>query len=374
MLNRILLACLLSAASTAGASIQVVEQPVAVATVSLSVVAKVGMTSTCGMREAPHLIEHLLLSETEYGETPADAIGALLNHSVRLSAITGSDYTKFTFEGPPASATVIERALLTFLARPSLPRSGFEREKRAIISEVRAPDDYKSTGSVYERYLHEYAGAAPACGADSLALIEYPYPAVNDLFQAAYSEPNLMLITTAPAGTFRLDMLANAITVSRDSEAPSLTSQDRFQGPTNESPLVLYGRPGLVEIIYPVKGLADLSSTSASLLADKVRFAIQAHIRREFGLYHARTFLDQSLKGGWLRIEVPGLENENAQRVLEVAQDVIDNVRPAELEAGWLQPTYAGSSPMLGKPIVIEAPKRNMSLIDQLRESFEKLL
>jgi hypothetical protein len=60
--------------------------------------------------------------------------------------------------------------------------------------------------------------------------------------------------------------------------------------------------------------------------------------------------------------------------VLEVAQDVIDNVRPAELEAGWLQPTYAGSSPMLGKPIVIEAPKRNMSLIDQLRESFEKLL
>lgn len=373
MLNRILLACLLSAASTAGASIQVVEQP-SVATVSLSVVAKVGMTSTCGMREAPHLIEHLLLSETEYGETPADAIGALLNHSVRLSAITGSDYTKFTFEGPPASATVIERALLTFLARPSLPRSGFEREKRAIISEVRAPDDYKSTGSVYERYLHEYAGAAPACGADSLALIEYPYPAVNDLFQAAYSEPNLMLITTAPAGTFQLDMLANAISVSRGSEAPSLTSQDRFQGPTNESPLELYGRPGLVEIIYPVKGLADLSSTSAGLLADKVRFAIQAHIRREFGLYHARTFLDQSLKGGWLRIEVPGLDNENAQSVLQVAQDVIDNVQASELEAGWLQPTYAGSSPTLGKPIVIEAPKPTKSLIDQLRESIEELL
>lgn len=43
-------------------------------TAKLEAIVSVGTTTTCGMREAPHLIEHLLLSGTEYGETPVDAV------------------------------------------------------------------------------------------------------------------------------------------------------------------------------------------------------------------------------------------------------------------------------------------------------------
>lgn len=302
--------------------------------VSLHAFVAVGTTSICGMREAPHLIEHLLLSETPYGENPVDAVITLRAKGIKLSAMTHSDFTEFSLEGPAHTASEMQKALATFLSRSSLPKLGFEREKKTITREVRSDDSYVSSPTFYERFISSNAGAVSPCIADDKPFLSYTQAAVQAVFDRAYASDNIKIAAVGPAGTFDLDSLTQAIEAR-----PTIATATSQSGEREKfQQLEVTGRDDAVEVIFPIEGRQTLPADAATAMADQARFAVQTYIRREYQLYSARTFVDQSLVGGWIRLEVPGLAQADAERVAALAKEAMQSVR---LEGAWNDPLWA---------------------------------
>lgn len=302
--------------------------------VSLHAYVAVGTTSVCGMREAPHLIEHLLLSNTAYGENPVDAVIALRAKGIKLSAMTHSDFTEFSLEGPAHTAPEMEKALKTFLSRSSLPNLGFEREKKTITQEVQGDDSYVSSPTFYERFISANAGAESPCVADNVPFLAYKQDAVQAVFERTYTSDNIRIAAVGPIGTFDLDSLVHSVP-----ERPALAIANSQSGKREKvEQLVVAGRDHVVEVIFPIDGRQKLPADAAAAMADQARFAVQSYIRREHQLYSARTFVDQSLVGGWVRLEVPGLAQEDAEKVAALAKAAMQSV---SMESVWSDPLWA---------------------------------
>lgn len=304
------------------ASVETSLSPMPDQQVALRAIVAAGTTTVCGMREAPHLIEHLVLSHTIYGETPVDAVLSLRAQGIKLSATTRSDFTEYTMEGPPHSALLMGEAMATFLGRSSLPKMGFEREKRTIIREVKAQQDYVSSPTFYERFISLHAGGNRPCVADGMRFRDYQFDRVQAEFERLYTVGNIRLVAQAEPGTFNLSTIATAI--DRRDTAAILTSQDGQREPAES--LTVEGRDGLVELLFPIAGRSSLPNDAANEMADQARLHVQAHIRREYQLYTARTFVDQSLQGGWIRLEVPDIARDKADELLLIAHQAMSAV------------------------------------------------
>jgi len=359
-----ILALCAASIQTAQAGGETLSAPLREQPVRLHAVVSVGTTSVCGMREAPHLIEHLLLSDTHLGETPVDAILALREKGIKLSALTRSDFTEYTLEGPASKASVMSEALVTFLSRSSLPKTGFEREKRVIISEVMATSAYVSSPTLYERFIAAKAGGQASCSADSERLLDYGFEDVQSIYRAYYTPGNVRVLANAAPGTFDLDAISAAIGV-RESTTIATSHYGKREA---SGSIEVIGRPGVVELIFPIAGRAKLPSDAANVLADQARLEVQAHIRRVHELYAARSFVDQSVHGGWIRLEIPGLDNRDAPRLAEIAQAAMHRVDLSLYGDDLLWQSYgadAALSPM-GDPVIPEAPNAKQGWLQSI--------
>lgn len=335
------------------AGVQTLELPPPAQTVQLKAVIEAGTTSHCGMREAPHLIEHLLLSDTRYGETPVDAMLSLRAQGISLSAVTHSDFTEYTLEGPATKAEKMTEAMMVFLSRRSLPKMSFEREKRSILSELRADTGYVSSPSLYERFIAMNADGQRPCAADSTRFMDYDYDGVQAVYEQLYTPATIQLVAQADAEVFDLDAIASTVPRRKAVSAP--TSQ--YGTRETVSTLTVVGNPGQLELIFPIEGRASFPQDGAEALADQIRLEVQSYLRKKYQLYSARTFVDQSLKGGWIRLEVPGMEQRSASEVRDVAEAAINNVDIGQFSAdpvwkvrGSIQPSKPIAAPIMTAP------------------------
>lgn len=368
-----LCAASIQAANTSGAA---QPAPLPEQAVSLHAVISVGTTSSCGMREAPHLIEHLLLSETRFGKSPVDAILTLRSKGVKLSAMTHSDFTEFTLEGPASEADLMSEALVTFLSHPSLPNTGFESEKRVIVSEVMGGEAYTSSPTLYERFIATHANGVKPCAADTVPFLDYRYEDVQAIYRQMYTPPSVKVLAQASPGTFDLEAIGSAIGAQK--AAPILTSQD---GPRESAQtLQINGHANVVEFIFPIAGRTSLSGEAASALADQARLEVQAHIRSKYQLYAARSFVDQSLVGGWIRIEVPGVGSDKTQELLGVAKTAMAAVDVSAYgnDLIWIANGTVIADEPIGSPVVSESSDQKddwmPSLLLKIRAFFASLL
>lgn len=339
--------------------------------VTLQAIVAVGSTTACGMREAPHLIEHLLLSGTTYGENPVDAVIALRAKGIKLSALTRSDFTQFTLEGPADKAKVMEQAIATFLGQSSLPKAGFEREKHAIIHELRAPDSYVSSPTFYERFIAATAGAVEPCKADQDEFLSYDYEDVQSGYSRLYNTRTIRLVAQAPAHTFDLASITAAVMKGRDASPPISQSQDR----ESVRSIDVVGSEEQVEIIFPIAGRASLPEDAANAFADQARLELQAFIRQKYQLYSARSFVDQSIQGGWIRLEVPGLDHTHAPELLEVATSAIARIDSLDFGSDPIWQAYGAQrvdSPV-GAPIVAKVDPQGASWAARLSRTLDAL-
>lgn len=373
MVKRFAIAALFAASiPTANAEPQTSLTPLAEQSASIHVFIGVGTTSACGLREAPHLIEHLLLSNTAYGENPVDAVLSLRARGIKLTATTHSDFTEFVLEGPASTAPEMEHALTTFLGRTSLPNIGFEREKKTIAREVRAGLDYISSPTFYERFIGVYAHGDKPCSADSKRFLDYTLEEVQRVYERFYVNDNIRVVAEAEPGTFDLSAIAHSI--SRPSSGLNLDAQNQKQEYAQS--LLIEGREGLVEVLFPIQGRASLPADAAAALADQARLEVQAHIRREYQLYSARTFIDQSLSGGWIRLEVPELQSEKAAEIAHLAEAAMNSVQTDEYHHDplWVSLGSKLSSQAVGAPIIAEPPHQDAGWLKRMWLGFLRML
>ncbi|MFL1449383.1 hypothetical protein ACI77O_13380 [Pseudomonas tritici] len=329
--------------------------------VVLRVVVDAGTTSMCGFREAPHLIEHLLLSDTAYGATPVDAIITLRRQGIKLSAFTRSDFTEFTLEGPSDKAKAMSEAVVTFLGRTSIPKAGFEQEKRTIISEIRADDTYVSSPTFYERFIAVSAGARPPCEADTHTFLTYGYDAVQSAYTQLYTADALTVIAQAATGTFDLDSISKALTINKGT-----TQLDTQHGAREDAQSIKpIGWDGIVEVIIPIAGRASLPQDGANALADQLRLEVQADIRRTQQLYSASTFVEQSMTGGWIRLEVPSVDRSKAPELLRIVEAAISRVDLSKFGSDpiWLSKGAMLSTTPTGPPVIADLSEPRVSVV-----------
>lgn len=349
--SRLISAALCAAlTSTAQASIPTSLSSPDASLVTLQAVVGAGTTTACGMREAAHLIEHLLLSDTAYGSSPVDAVLTLRAQGIKLTARTHSDFTLYKLEGPADKARIMETALVTFLGRPSLPNVGYEREQHAILNEVHAGEGYLSSPSLYERFIATAADGAEPCLADQRPFLSYKLDEVQSIYDSLYSPPNIKLAAQAQPGVFDLDTVASEIS-RRHSGLPASSGLGERE---NARTMEVFGRSGQIEVIFPIAGRGSLPEDAANAYADQARLELQAYVRREFGLYSARSFVDQSIHGGWIRFEVPGLEQEYANQVAAIATAAMGKVRAADYASDPVWQAYGShlAPHPVGAPVV----------------------
>lgn len=366
--KRLAMAALCAAmAITTHADPQFTAAPSEASTVKLQAIVEVGTTSACGMREAPHLIEHLLLSETKYGETPVDAIIALRAQGIKLSALTRSDFTEFTLEGPATHADSMERALVTFLGRASLPEMGFEREKQAILHEVQASASYTSSPSFYERFIAVSAGGVKPCVADKKPFLSYTPDDVQAVYHHFYKASKIRFVAIAKPGTFDLAGVSSKVLSSHNRISDNFLPSGREKA---ESIRVL-GSDTQVDLIFPIAGRMNLPEDAANAYADQARLELQAYIRREFQMYTARSFVDQSIHGGWIRLEVPGVGTDKAAELLAIAIAAMEKVNADDFRSDpiWQAYGFRRVSPLIGIPVVAEAELKRESWMAKLKNS-----
>jgi hypothetical protein len=131
------------------------------------------------------------------------------------------------------------------------------------------------------------------------------------------------------------------------------------------------GRPGIVELIFPIAGRAELPSDAANALADQARLEVQAHIRRTHELYAARSFVDQSIRGGWIRLEIPGLDNREAPRLAEIAKAAMSHVDLSHYGEDLLWQSYGADAALspVGDPVIPDAPTVKHSWLQSVASS-----
>lgn len=262
-----------------------------------------GTLDACGARETPHLIEHLLLSETAYGETPADMMLALSKHGVSLRAVTKQDYTEFVLSGPETAGEEIERAMSEILARPNLPESSVDREVDAILMELGQSARYRSKPHAFEAYSARNFGTQPPCGQDAIALKNLPHAETLAVFERLYVAENIKLVAVGPASKLSIERLASAIENARPrgmavARITTLPEQ-REDVIVNEYPESGAGR---LEFLIAIGGREAIPPLVAKNLAEQLRLEAMASLRRAPASYTVKSVLHQSNSGGWISL------------------------------------------------------------------------
>lgn len=259
----------------------------------------VGMLDTCGYREAPHLIEHLLLTNTQFGATPADMMVSLHEHGIALKAVTRQDFTEYVLHGPASKADIIEEAAIAILARPQLPSSGFETEIQAILLEHKAGTNYVSRGAYFEQYAAVHHGTRAACHDDPAALVQYSHAKVQKYYDAFYVQDNISLLSVGPTSDLNVARIAERISEAR----PNPDQIERYRGDRLDLNAIQTAQfPGTLEVLFAVPGRDTLPHYIARQFAETLRLQLQAYLRKAPVAYQARSIVHQSNGAGWVSI------------------------------------------------------------------------
>lgn len=362
---------LCTAAGTSLGGSHIVDLPAQTQRVSLHAIVTAGMTSSCGFREAPHLIEHMLLSDTKHGESPVDAMISLRKHGVILKAYTRLDHTHFQLSGPSDKAQLMSDALVDFLGKSSLPSLGFEREKSAILSELSASSEYVSRGSFFERFIDIHGDGPPACQSDAKPFVLYEHSEMDKLYRELYTADRIYIAAEGQPGLFDLDGIREAIISGKTVEAIETASASK-----RSDTLAVHAPTGVFEVIFPIPGRGTLPSDAAEAMADSMRLEVQAYIRRELSLYSARTFVDQGISAGWIRLEVPRLPNKHTNQVVNIAINAARNVEASHYGSDVIW-QLMGSEPRHFQdltPIVATQQSKPYGYVDWIADKLRILL
>ncbi|MAG67035.1 MAG: hypothetical protein CMK74_14390 [Pseudomonadales bacterium] len=286
-----------------------------------------GMLDACGYREAPHVIEHLLLSDTQFGATAADMMVSLHQHGVALEAVTRQDFTEYVLHGPASKAAIIEEAATAILARPQLPSSGFETEIKAILLEHNASSDFVSRGAYFEQYAAVHHGTRAPCRDDALELAEYSHANVQGYYDAFYVQDNISLLSVGPTSELDVARVAERIAQTRpDPERIQRYSGERLGLNTIKTAQF----PGTLEVLIAVPGRDTLPHYLAQQFAETLRLELQAYLRKAPVAYQARSVVHQSKAAGWVSLtalvgkESAGIEPKAIEKLMT---ELIDEYR-----------------------------------------------
>lgn len=264
-----------------------------------------GLLDSCGSRELPHLIEHVVLSETKFGETPADFIATLAAQGVRATAITRQDFTEFTFEGRPGTGDLIEEAILETLGRKTLPAASAAREVEAIRLELGAAKGFTSIPHPFESWSADHiAGTQVACGTETRPVADIGATEIQAAFDSFYGVENYTLSAIGPAGEIDGAALLNRISQSRPEVSPPERKLSAGVVPLEpeENGMQASGETGLFEVLIAIPGRMDLPAAKAREAAEMARLALQAELRKEPLAYSVKAVVHQSNRAGWVSL------------------------------------------------------------------------
>lgn len=311
-----------------------------------------GLLDSCEAREIPHIIEHLVLSETRYGRTPADFIETLAKQGVRATAVTRQDFTEYSFEGTRQSAAIIQDAVLETLGRASLPENAIAREISAIRLETGSVDGAFPQVHPFEPWAYTYIPGAlapcPSLGQNP----DYSFPKVAESYQRHYGAAAFSLTVVAPAGTFDGPKLAEELKAARPGGVARISA-----APAETIPLpvitqleALKGEPAFFEVLIGIPGRKALPSIKAREAAEAVRLAIQSKLRIKPAAYTAKSVIHQSNSAGWISVtsytsldEIGSLSREMRETAQQAYRDSLN--RPAMVDL--LTNKELAESPML---------------------------
>ena len=306
-LRRSLLAVGLAAATCQASANQFIEidrpGPIAV-----RVEVDYGLLDSCGARELPHLIEHVVLSETKFGTTPADLIAALASKGVRASAITRQDFTEFSFEGRPGTGPLIEEVIMATLGRKELPVAALDREVEAIRLELGAPVGFASPSHPFEAWSEKHiSGSQVACHAETRPVADLRAEEVQAAFDSHYGTTNYSITVVGPAGEIDGASLLNRLRHSRPEVSPPIRKLSASSVPLEtEAPgEVTATDTGLFELLIAIPGRMALPPAKAREAAEMARLALQAELRRNPVSYTVKAIVHQSNRAGWVSLTTP---------------------------------------------------------------------
>lgn len=306
-LRRSLLAAGLAAATCQASANQFIEidrpGPIAV-----RVEVDYGLLDSCGARELPHLIEHVVLSETKFGSTPADLIAAMASKGVRASAITRQDFTEFTFEGSPGTGPLIEEVIMATLGRKELPVAAQDREVEAIRLELGAPVGFASQSHPFEAWSEKHiSGSQVACHAETRPVADLRAEEVQAAFDSHYGTANYSITAVGPVGEIDGPSLLNRLRQSRPEVTPPIRKLSAGSVPleTEASGEVSGSDTGLFEVLLAIPGRLALPPAKAREAAEMARLALQAQLRKEPVSYTVKAIVHQSNRAGWVSLSTP---------------------------------------------------------------------
>jgi hypothetical protein len=286
-----------------------------------------GLLDSCDMREAPHVIEHLVLSETKFGRTPADLIATLARKGVRATAVTRQDFTEYVFEGAPGTGSLISQAVLETVGRSTLPISSAVREVEAIRLELGKGKGFVSESHAFEQWAYEHIlGTPKPCMDSSVPVDEFSHAKFSDLFQNHYGVNTYSLTVAGPGAEIDAAALADGLRKRRPGGValPRITS-------TQISPMDEYipvagggSNVGLIEVLVGIDGRKTFPPSAAKLVAEALRVEIQTQLRHQPIGYTAKTVVHQSNTAGWISIYASIDADDHAEIAEQLRNIAID--------------------------------------------------
>lgn len=290
-----------------------------------------GLLDSCEAREIPHIIEHLVLSETRYGSTPADFIETLAKQGVRATAVTRQDFTEYSFEGTRQSAAIIQDAIMQTLGRAALPENSLSREMAVIGLETGNLGSEFSQVHPFESWAYTHIPGSPAPCPSLGQNADYSFQKVAESYKRHYGAAAFSIAVVAPAGTFDGSKLAQLLEAARpggSTRAPAAPDETTpLPATTQLEPLD--GEPAFFEVLIGIPGRKALPSIRAKEAAEAVRLAIQSKMRIQPAAYTAKAVLHQSNSAGWISITA----STNLEEVGSLATEIRDTARQAYRES-----------------------------------------
>lgn len=285
-----------------------------------------GLLDSCGQRETPHLIEHLVLSETFAGATGPDLMANLWRSGISLDAVTRQDFTEFTLEGPASEAALMAMALTATLGRPNLPESAFDREIEAIRLELKAEPGFASKPAEFETFTAKHIVGAPlACTGEEASVEMVPHAGIQEAFKRAYVSENLALTVVGPANSIDAHALARQLENSRGHGQATVRKVTSSADPVDEAVIIgeSDGDLGYFEARVVIPGRQGMNSAKAAIYAETLRLAMQAVLRKDAATYHVTSVVQQSNSAGWISL-VADVHPTKAAFYLDPVRETID--------------------------------------------------
>jgi hypothetical protein len=299
-------------------------------TIAVRVEVDYGLLDSCDAREVPHIIEHVLLSETRFGKTPADFISALGQKGVRVSAVTRQDFTEYVFEGPPGTGPLIHDAVVETLGRAKLPTDSIAREIEAIRLEVGGMPGFVSQSHPFEEWAYTHIpGAQKACQNTGVPVSDFSHANFSDKFEQFYGSSNYRLSVVAPAGELNIQELSDALFSLRPKAKTPVRVTNVVTTPMPVLTAVETGKDesGVLEVLIGIPGRNALIPGKAREAADEIRIAVQAALREQPVAYTARVIVHQSNTAGWISVSSPVEDGDHEALAIRLREIAVNTYR-----------------------------------------------